>query len=132
MALVALPTSIAIIGGGVIAVEYATVFAQLGVGVSLICTEKEFLPFLEKEIRQSLRMRMSREHILFVREPIREIQVSNSSIGVVLNPSMLQIERYAVSRLRRTRRRCNVDCPVVQIGATGDPVRWIGLNKGFG
>ena len=88
MALVALPTSIAIIGGGVIAVEYATVFAQLGVGVSLICSDEEFLPFLEEEIRGSLRERMSREHILFVRDTIREIQVGNASIGVVLNPSV--------------------------------------------
>ena len=88
MALVALPTSIAIIGGGVIAVEYATVFAQLGVGVSLICSDEEFLPFLEEEIRSSLRERMSREHILFVRDTIREIQVGNASIGVVLNPSV--------------------------------------------
>lgn len=85
MALVALPTSIAIIGGGVIAVEYATVFAQLGVGVSLICSDDEFLPFLESELRKSLRERMSREHILFVRDSVKEIQVDNSSIGVVLN-----------------------------------------------
>ena len=86
MALVALPSSIAIIGGGVIAVEYATVFAQLGVGVSLICGDDEFLPFLETEIRESLKVRMSREHILFVKESVRAIQVDNSSIGVVLNP----------------------------------------------
>ena len=85
MALVALPNSIAIIGGGVIAVEYATVFAQLGVGVSLICSDDEFLPFLESEIRKSLRERMSREHILFVKESVKEIKVDNSSIGVVLN-----------------------------------------------
>ena len=92
MALVALPTSTAIIGGGVIAVEYATVFAQLGVGVSLICSNEEFLPFLEDEIRQSLKSRMSKEHILFVRDTIKEIQVDNSSIGVVLNqPNHMKI-----------------------------------------
>jgi NAD(P) transhydrogenase len=101
MALVSLPSSIAIIGGGVIAVEYATVFAQLGVGVSLLCTEEEFLPFLEKEIRQSLRERMSREHILFVPESIREIQVDNSTIGVVLNPSERATNRMKASPERR-------------------------------
>ncbi|CAM9626413.1 unnamed protein product, partial [Choristocarpus tenellus] len=35
-----LPNAVAIIGGGVIAVEYANVLAQLGVGVSLICKEE--------------------------------------------------------------------------------------------
>ena len=43
--LVTLPTAVAIIGGGVIAVEYATVLAQLGVGVSLICSDKGMLPY---------------------------------------------------------------------------------------
>jgi pyruvate/2-oxoglutarate dehydrogenase complex dihydrolipoamide dehydrogenase (E3) component len=41
-----LPNAIAIIGGGVIAVEYATVMARLGVGVSLLCQESDFMPFL--------------------------------------------------------------------------------------
>lgn len=34
-----LPNACAIIGGGVIAVEYANVLAGLGVGVSLLCKE---------------------------------------------------------------------------------------------
>ena len=63
--LVTLPSAVAIIGGGVIAVEYATVLAQLGVGVSLICSEKEFLPCLEQELRASLKKRMQR-NVLFV------------------------------------------------------------------
>ena len=63
--LVTLPTAVAIIGGGVIAVEYATVLAQLGVGVSLICSDKEFLPCLEDELRASLKKRMQR-NVLFV------------------------------------------------------------------
>lgn len=35
-----LPNACAIIGGGVIAVEYANVLAGLGVGVSLLCKEE--------------------------------------------------------------------------------------------
>lgn len=35
-----LPDSCAIIGGGVIAVEYANVLAGLGVGVSLLCKDE--------------------------------------------------------------------------------------------
>ncbi|CAN0115464.1 unnamed protein product, partial [Hapterophycus canaliculatus] len=35
-----LPNACAIIGGGVIAVEYANVLAGLGVGVSLLCKDE--------------------------------------------------------------------------------------------
>lgn len=35
-----LPNACAIIGGGIIAVEYANVLAGLGVGVSLLCEEQ--------------------------------------------------------------------------------------------
>lgn len=46
-----LPNAVAIIGGGVIAVEYATVLARLGVGVSLLCQEKDFMSFLTTYVR---------------------------------------------------------------------------------
>lgn len=82
-----LPNAIAIIGGGVIAVEYATVLAELGVGVSLICNEDSFMPFLENELRESLRKRMKKGHILFVHEPIQSIDASeDDNIKVVLEP----------------------------------------------
>lgn len=35
-----LPKACAIVGGGVIAVEYATVLASLGVDVSLLCKDE--------------------------------------------------------------------------------------------
>jgi NAD(P) transhydrogenase len=79
--LLALPSAVAIIGGGVIAVEYATVLATLGVGVSLCCKAHEFLPFLEGELRSTLRERMAK-NVLFCEEPIKEIQLLPDSRGV--------------------------------------------------
>ncbi|CBN79739.1 soluble pyridine nucleotide transhydrogenase [Ectocarpus siliculosus] len=55
-----LPNACAIIGGGVIAVEYANVLAGLGVGVSLLCKDEEFMPFLSEELRVELKQRMPR------------------------------------------------------------------------
>ena len=43
-----LPKSVVIFGGGVIAVEYATVYAELGVGVTIICPEDGLLSFIEE------------------------------------------------------------------------------------
>ena len=69
----ALPNAAAIIGGGVIAVEYATVLAKLGVGVTLLCKKDAFLPFLEKDLRQALYKRLSKNHVLIVHDPITAI-----------------------------------------------------------
>lgn len=73
-----LPNAVAIWGGGVIAIEYATVFATLGVGVTLFCKEGSFLPFLEEGLRGSLREQMKKNHILFVEDYSIEAIVNNS------------------------------------------------------
>jgi dihydrolipoamide dehydrogenase len=93
--LLALPDATAIIGGGVIAVEYATVLAELGGGVSLICPDDQFLPFLEDDLRLALKRRMKKNHILFVKEPIKEIQVNNDSISVALEKMQFEVRRDA-------------------------------------
>jgi hypothetical protein len=46
-----------------------------GVGVSLICDEKSFLPFLEKDCKESLVKRMKRDHVLFVHDEVNEIMI---------------------------------------------------------
>ena len=45
-----IPRSIAVIGGGVIGVEYATIFSALDVSVSLIENRSEILQFVDQEI----------------------------------------------------------------------------------
>jgi NAD(P) transhydrogenase len=45
-----LPTSLTILGGGVIGCEYACMFAALGVAVTLVDARSEILPFLDMEI----------------------------------------------------------------------------------
>ena len=57
-----LPRSIAVIGAGVIGLEYATMFAALGVRVTLIDKRERLLPFVDYEIIDNLvyQMRQSR------------------------------------------------------------------------
>lgn len=45
-----LPRSLTVVGGGVIGVEYATIFAALDVPVTLIDPRPQLLPFMDKEI----------------------------------------------------------------------------------
>ena len=54
-----IPSSLAVIGGGVIGCEYASVFVALGVRVVLVDGRDRLLPFLDAEISERLRQRLS-------------------------------------------------------------------------
>jgi NAD(P) transhydrogenase len=58
-----LPKTIAIIGGGVIGCEYATVFAALGVRVTLIDKRETLLDFVDQEIIDELIHEMRRNRV---------------------------------------------------------------------
>jgi NAD(P) transhydrogenase len=52
------PDSLAVIGGGVIGCEYASMFAALGVHVTLIEPRNELLSFLDADMSEALRVAM--------------------------------------------------------------------------
>jgi NAD(P) transhydrogenase len=52
-----IPKSLAVIGGGVIGCEYASIFTALGVAVTLVDGRDRLLPFLDAEISDRLRDR---------------------------------------------------------------------------
>jgi NAD(P) transhydrogenase len=53
-----IPRTLAIVGGGVIGCEYATIFAALGIGVTLIDGRDRLLGFLDAEFSGRLRLQM--------------------------------------------------------------------------
>jgi NAD(P) transhydrogenase len=54
-----IPRSLAVIGGGVIGCEYASIFMALGVSVTLVDGRDRLLPFLDAEISERLRVRLA-------------------------------------------------------------------------
>jgi NAD(P) transhydrogenase len=60
-----LPNSIVIIGGGIIAMEYATIFGCLGVQTHVINSHAGFLPMLESGLCSSLISAMEAEGVQF-------------------------------------------------------------------
>ena len=54
-----IPRSLAVIGGGVIGCEYASIFTALGVTVFLVDGRERLLPFLDSEISDLLRDRLT-------------------------------------------------------------------------
>jgi len=63
VALPKLPRSLAIIGGGVVAVEFAQIFARFGVEVSILGSNPQLLPGEEEELSAALRAVLEREGI---------------------------------------------------------------------
>lgn len=49
-----IPRRLVIVGGGVIALEFATIFSALGTRITILSEEKQFLPFLDDEISTEL------------------------------------------------------------------------------
>jgi len=78
-----IPKSLAVIGGGVIGCEYASIFMALGVEVTLVDGRDRLLPFLDVEISNRLHDRLASlgMHFLFNERPTK---VENSSSGVRL------------------------------------------------
>lgn len=60
-----LPETMIVVGGGVIGSEYACVFAEMGVRVTLVHTGESILPFLDSECRQHLVQAMMHAGIEF-------------------------------------------------------------------
>lgn len=98
-----IPKSLAVIGGGVIGCEYASIFMALGVDVTLVDGRDQLLPFLDKEISNRLRDRFVSlgMHLWFNERPVK---VENNSGGARLfmkSGKTLQVEAALFAAGRR-------------------------------
>ena len=81
-----LPRSLAIIGGGVIGSEYASVFSALGVKVTLVDGRERLLPFLDAEIAGRLRDRLERNSLHFIfNTRVEKTTASAQRVRITLN-----------------------------------------------
>ncbi len=65
LSLEVLPESLAIVGGGVIGMEFASVFASFGVEVTVIEYCKEILPMFDRDVVRTLRSALKRRGVTF-------------------------------------------------------------------
>lgn len=84
LSLETLPKSLCVIGGGVIGMEFASVFAAFGVEVTVVEYCKEILPPFDAEIAKRLRMSLKRRGINI----ITGAEVKSISAGPVVNYSV--------------------------------------------
>jgi len=70
-----LPRTLAVVGAGVIGIEYATIFAALGVRVTIIDKRDQLLPFIDREITDSLAYHMHQNRVtLRLGEEVRSLE----------------------------------------------------------
>ncbi len=102
-----IPQSLAVVGGGVIGVEYASIFAALGTKVALLDSRDRLLPFLDAEISELLRRRLEDLGVeLYLKDRSAHFQKNATGIRI-----QLQSGEYieAQSALFAAGRRANVE-----------------------
>lgn len=76
-----LPRSMTIVGGGVIGCEYASIFAHIGVKVTIVDRRESLLSFLDREIADNLLYLMRKYRInLVLGDGDRDIKVENNQV----------------------------------------------------
>ncbi len=83
-----IPKSMAVIGGGVIGSEYASVFTALGVQVTLVESRDRLLPAIDHEIARRLQAQLEQMGLRFVfGDRVMSIEVSTDHVHLELENS---------------------------------------------
>jgi NAD(P) transhydrogenase len=98
-----IPKSLAVIGGGVIGCEYASIFIALGVDVTLVDGRDQLLPFLDVEISNRLRDRFLSlgMHLWFNERPIKVENLSSGARLSMKSGKTLEVEAALFAAGRR-------------------------------
>ncbi len=75
-----MPKSMVVVGGGVIGIEYASMFAELGVEVTLLDRHEHPLEFVDREIVDELMHQMRQKRVIFrLGDGVEKIALVNAS-----------------------------------------------------
>ena len=87
LSLAAIPKRLVVIGGGVIGCEYASIFAALGVRVTLVNTHERLLMHLDADLSDALRQEMTRrlEIQVLLDTTVKGVQVRDGVANVSLS-----------------------------------------------
>ncbi len=86
-----LPTSLTIIGGGVIGIEFAAYFSALGVPVTVVEMMDEILPGMDREMASMLRAEYSKRGVTFLLNARAEC-VRKGSVDVLVEGAVQTVE----------------------------------------
>lgn len=129
-----IPSSICVVGAGVIGCEYATIFAALGSRVSLINSHRDILQFLDREIAGELVRQMQADGIeLFFETRVESVEKFKVADGDRIRAGLdggrtleADIFLYAAGRCGNI---ASLDCPKAGV-ATG-PRETVLVNEDY-
>ena len=85
-----IPKSMVVVGGGVVGCEYACIFSELGVDVSLVHNKEILLPFLDLDISTALKNSMSKMGInLLMPKKVEFCNVNVNNLEIKLDSEKL-------------------------------------------
>ncbi len=122
-----LPKTLTIVGGGVIACEFATIYASLGVAVTLVDKHTHVLPFLCRDISETLQTAMLNMGIRFhLQQEITAITCKDHGVCTCTDDGMLESDclLYALGRVPNTE-----GLGLDKIGIEASPRGWLEVNK---
>ena len=126
-----LPTSLIIVGGGVIGTEYASILAMIGVKVVLIDKRPRLLEFVDAQIIDALQRQMTdigvtlyhqEEVVAILKEPDGQVTVSLTHQPPITAPTLM----YAIGRIGATQR-----LNLAAVGITPDARGRVVVNEHF-
>lgn len=97
-----IPSTLLIIGGGAIGVEFASIFNKLGSRVTLVEAMDRILPFADEEVSNSLKQLMTREKIVVMTgAKVSKITPTQDELNVNVEtskgPKEIQVEKILVA-----------------------------------
>lgn len=103
LALETLPESLAIIGGGVIGIEFASIFNSFGVEVTIVEEQPEILPSMDQELAGLLRKKLTKAGIRFLLgQRVEAVAGDEKQVELSLNEETVQAEQLLVAVGRRS------------------------------
>ena len=125
-----IPSSLAVIGGGVIGCEYASIFTALGVRVALIDGRDRVLPFLDAEISEKLRERLTTLGVNFYLEE-RMARIERAGHGVHIELQSGKVIDVDTTLFAAGRRAASEGLLLDNIGLTLNKRGYIEVNESY-
>jgi len=101
-----IPRSLAVIGGGVIGIEYASIFSSLGVHVTVIDKRKDLLSFIDSEVIDSLVYHLRQQRVVFrLGEEVSGVEVlddAHQTVRIHLDSGKKVLAEKALYSIGRT------------------------------
>jgi len=129
-----LPRSLTVVGAGVIGLEYASMFAALGVKVTLVDKRDRLLPFVDHELIDALVYHLRQNRVMLrLGEEVQDMELSDDGKGQRVHIHLASgkhiITESALYSIGRTGATIALNLPAA--GLTADKRGYLAVNENY-